>query len=70
MGVERRQQILEAITAELRARGGKIDPPALATVIDAALDAAPAATGPSPEGAYAKADEGRTPDELNASNDE
>lgn len=64
---------------------GEVDLVALATAIDAALgaDARPAATtaagdlpggpqgaGASPKGAYATVDEGRTPDQLNASNDE
>jgi hypothetical protein len=64
---------------------GDIDLIALATAIDARLGgdalevegdpAAPLPAGPpgpgaSPKGAYAKADEGKTPDQLNASNDE
>lgn len=83
MSDERKQRILETITAELKASGGRIDPLGLAAAIDAALgadtleaDGAPADTrgppgaGASPKGAYARIDEGRTPDELNASNDD
>ena len=75
MSEARKQQILNAIQSELRRSGGKIDPLALATAIDRALDAdtgarSVAGAPASPEGAYAGADEGRTPAELNASNDD
>ena len=67
MSEARKQQILNAIQSELRRSGGKIDPLALATAIDRALDAdtgagsGVAGAPASPEGAYAGADEGRTP---------
>ena len=76
MSEARKQQILNAIQSELRRSGGKADPLALATAIDRALDAdtgagsGVAGAPASPEGAYAGADEGRTPAELNASNDD
>lgn len=53
---------------------GRLDLEALADAVLAALgEAAPARSGPpgrSARGAYAVADEGMTPDELDASNDE
>lgn len=53
---------------------GWIDLAALADAVRAALgESAPADDAPpggSAEGAYARTDEGRTPDELDASNDE
>jgi|GEM_PF-3199040 len=83
MSEERKQLILDTLTAELKASGGRVDPQALAAAIDDALGAdtleagqRPADTrggalaGSSPKGAYAQVDEGRTPDELNASNDD
>lgn len=80
MADARKQQILAALTAELGRSGGKVDPLALATAIDRALDTEPsearpnaadaAGPGASAEGAYASTDEGRTPAELNASNDD
>ena len=83
MSQERRQRILETINGALRGTSGAIDPDALATAIDAALggdtlEAGPAparvdgspGAGSSPKGAYADTDEGKTPDELNAANDE
>jgi hypothetical protein len=83
MSEERKQQILDAIKTELATSGGRMDPLALATAIDAALggdtlEAGPSpaningapAPGSSPKGAYARSDEGKTPDELNASNDD
>ncbi|MEO8882802.1 MAG: hypothetical protein ABI377_05220 [Devosia sp.] len=83
MSEERKQLILNAINIELARQGGEIDPMVLATAVDAALGAdtleagsrpanttgAPGA-GSSPKNAYANADEGKTPDELNAANDE
>jgi hypothetical protein len=69
--------------AQMTAINGEVDLTALAVAIDAALgadtlDPAPRAplgapqTGvkASPRGVYARADEGKTPDQLNASNDE
>jgi len=66
-----------------RAPAGEIDAIALATAVDAALGAdtleaganpantaGAAGAGSSPKGAYLSFDEGKTPDELNASNDE
>ncbi|HTJ57956.1 MAG TPA: hypothetical protein VL418_10380 [Devosiaceae bacterium] len=63
--------------------GGALDLVALATAIDAALGAdtleaglnpantnGPEGAGSSPKGAYSAADEGKRPDELDASNDE
>lgn len=83
MSDERKQLILETINTELRAQGGTLDPLALASAIDAALGAdtleagrraadtdGPPGPGSSPKGAYARADEGRTPGQLNASNDD
>ena len=83
MSEERKQQILEAINRELEVQGGRIDPLSLAAAIDQALGAdtledeqrpantaGAAAPGSSPKGAYSRVDEGRTPDELNASNDD
>ena len=83
MSEERKQQILEAITVELKSSGGRVDPSALATAIDRALGAdtldagrAPANTrgapgaGSSPKDAYTRADEGKTPEQLDASNDD
>jgi hypothetical protein len=102
---ERKEQILDALVAELKRQAGEaraaapslsdgggarryrvngeVDAIALATAIDAALggdaleaDPAPVRTAPatgagsSPRGAYARADEGKTPEDLNASNDE
>jgi hypothetical protein len=57
------------------ALNGRIDLPALADAVLAALgEAAPAASnappGKSAEGVYVTADEGMTPDKLDASNDE
>jgi hypothetical protein len=53
---------------------GRLDLVALADAVLAALgESAPAGSGPpgrSARGAYAAADEGMTPDELDASNDE
>jgi hypothetical protein len=87
MGEERKQQILEAIQAELASNGGNVDPAMLAAAIDRALgadtleagrnpDAARSAlhgaetAGSSPKGAYARADEGKTPEELDTGNDD
>jgi len=83
MSDERKQVILNAINIELARQDGRIDSLALAAAIDAALGsdtleagAHPANTagapgaGSSPKGSYANADEGKTPDELNAANDE
>lgn len=69
--------------AQMAAITGEVDLTALAVAIDAALGAdtlapAPRAVDPgmsgsahsSPKGLYARADEGKTPDQLNASNDE
>jgi len=83
MSDERKQLILEAINTELKTQGGKVNPLALASAIDAALGAdtleagrraattdGPPGAGSSPKGAYAKTDEGRTPDQINASNDD
>jgi hypothetical protein len=52
---------------------GEIDIVALAAAVDQALDAGepdPATASASPKGAYLRVDEGKKPDELNASNDE
>ena len=67
----------------MTAINGEVDLTALAVAIDAALgadtlDPAPRAadrsasrgTGSNPNGAYARTDEGKTPDQLNASNDD
>jgi len=83
MGDDRKQLILDTINSELKTQGGQVDPLALATAIDAALGAdtleagrraadisGPPGAGASPKGAYARIDEGRTPGQLNASNDD
>lgn len=77
MSEARKRLILAAISAELQAQGGRVDPLGLATAIDRALEAdtrgaggKPADAASSPKGAYILADEGRTPEELNASNDD
>lgn len=75
MSEARKRLILAAISAELQAQGGRVDPLGLATAIDRALDTSgaggkPADAASSPKGAYILADEGRTPEELNASNDD
>jgi hypothetical protein len=83
MSQERKQIILNAINIELGRQDGKIDSLVLATAIDAALGgdtleagsrsvntAGKPGAGSSPKGGYAGADEGKTPDELNAANDE
>ena len=71
MSDERRQRILETITAALRASGGRVDPQALAAAIDKALDGGPVApAAASDAGAYATVNEGKTPDQLNAGNDD
>lgn len=83
MSDERKQVVLNAINIELARQDGKIDPLVLAAAIDAALGSdtleagsrpantagAPGA-GSSPKGSYGTTDEGKTPDELNAANDE
>ena len=64
MGEDRKQQILVALTDELRRQSAdmhRLDVVALAAAIDTAL-ANPASAGPI--------DEGKTPDQLNAANDE
>jgi hypothetical protein len=76
-------QIGPGSAAQMAAISGEVDLTALAVAIDAALGAdtldpipqpagrsLPPGAGSSPKGAYAKADEGMTPDELDASNDE
>ena len=83
MSEERRQQILSAITAELARQAGQLDTVALAAAIDRALGAdtlqadphpadiaGPPGAGASPKGIYARVDEGRSPEQLNASNDD
>jgi hypothetical protein len=83
MSQERRQRILDVINDALRGASGRVDAEALATAIDAALGAdtleagpapadvaGPPGAGSSPKGAYFDADEGKTPDQLNAANDE
>ena len=83
MSEERKQQILDAINAELKTQGGTLNPLALAAAIDIALGGDTLEAGPnpantnglpgagsSPKGAYVRFDEGKTPEELNASNDE
>ncbi|HVX81652.1 MAG TPA: hypothetical protein VHB23_09745 [Devosiaceae bacterium] len=82
MSEERKQRILDAINTELKAQGGVVNPLGLATAIDEALGAdtleantvatPPESLGPgsSPKGVYARVDEGKTPAELNASNDD
>ena len=83
---ERRQKILDAINAEVARQGRgntSIDAATLAAAVDAALGGdtleagpnpadtkGPAAPGSSPKGAYARTDEGKTPDQLDASNDD
>jgi hypothetical protein len=80
---ERKQLILETINTTLLTQGGNVDPLALASAIEAALGAdtleagrrpadteGPPGAGASPKGAYARVDEGRTPGQLNASNDD
>jgi hypothetical protein len=70
-------------SARMVAVGNEIDVVALATAVDAALGADTLEAGPnpadvngaptpgsSPKGAYVRFDEGKTPEELNASNDE
>ena len=64
MGEDRKQQILAALTDELRRQSAdmhRLDIVALAGAIDAALSN-PTSAGPI--------DEGKTPDQLNAANDE
>ena len=65
MGEERRRQIAMALDGELRRQSAdtrRLDVTALAAAVDAALDGRMAAVEPI--------DEGKTPDELNAANDE
>ncbi|HVW92830.1 MAG TPA: hypothetical protein VHB74_09495 [Devosia sp.] len=58
MDEARLERILTAIALELNRQGVTADAEALAHAVEAAIDAPP------------PRDEGRTPDELNASNDE
>jgi hypothetical protein len=58
MSEARLQRVLTAIALELRRQGVEADSEALARAVEAVLDAPP------------PRDEGKTPDELNASNDE
>ncbi len=65
MGEERKQQIIAALTGELQRQSAdtrRLDLGALAAAVDAALNGPPADAGPI--------DEGKTPDQLNAANDE
>ena len=65
MGEERRRQIVMALNGEFRRQSAdtqRLDVAALAAAVDAALDGRMAAEEPI--------DEGKTPDELNAANDE
>ena len=83
MSEERKHRIADTITTELKNSGGRIDPLALAAAIDDALGAdtleadsvaadtkGPPGAGSSPKGVYSRIDEGKTPADLNASNDD
>jgi hypothetical protein len=83
MTEERKQQILTALVEELERQAGedrrghpRLNDRGSDRLVgvegdpSASLPAGPPGPGASPKGAYAKADEGKTPDQLNASNDE